>query len=194
MNHRPPRRLQAATLAGALASTLLMGCQPAPESAPAAQAPAVTMGTQIDDTLITTSVKSALLADTDVKGLDVQVETRNGTVQLSGFVDSQAQIDKALAIARSVTGVLAVNNGVTLRGTPSSTGAMVDDTAVTARVKMALLAEPAIKSLDISVLTVSGTVQLTGFVDSQAQIDQAEAIARATDGASGVKNELVIKR
>jgi hyperosmotically inducible protein len=194
MNHRPPRRLQAAILAGALASTLLMACQPAPESAPAAQAPATTIGAQIDDALITTNVKSALLTDPDVKVLDVQVETRNGTVQLSGFVDSQAQIDKAFAIARSMTGVLAVENGLTLRGTPGSTGAMVDDTAVTARVKMALLADPAIKSLDISVLTVSGTVQLTGFVDSQAQIDQAEAIARAAEGARGVKNELVIKR
>ncbi len=194
MNHRSPRRLLAATLAAAFATAPLMGCQPGPESAPTAQAPAVSTGGQIDDVLITTSVKSALLADPDVKGLDVQVETRKGTVQLSGFVDDPAQIDKALAIARGVTGVVAVENGVTLRGTPGSAGDMVDDTVVTARVKTALLADAAIKSLDISVLTVGGTVQLTGFVDNQAQIDQAGEIARATEGASRVENKLAIKR
>jgi hyperosmotically inducible protein len=194
MNQKTPRRLLAATLAGALATTLLIGCQPTPESATTAQAPPATLGTQIDDALITTSVKSALLADPDVKGLDVQVETRKGTVQLSGFVDNQAQIDKALAIVRGVTGVTAVENGVTLRDTPSSAGDIVGDSAVTARVKTALLADPAIKSLDISVLTVGGTVQLTGFVNNQAQIDQAGAIARAAEGASSVKNELAIKR
>jgi len=51
-----------------------------------------------------------------------------------------------------------------------------------------------IKSLDISVITYNGEVQLSGFVDNQRQIDQASAIARAAEGASSVKSELKVKQ
>jgi hyperosmotically inducible periplasmic protein len=178
----------------ALATAALLGCNKAPDPMPAAQAPSVTMGTEVDDTVITSSVKAALLADADVKSLDLQVQTRKGTVQLSGFVDSQAQIDQALALTRSVSGVVAVENGVTLKGAPSTVGSSIDDAAVTSRVKSALLAAPDIKSFDISVVTYQGEVQLTGFVNNQGQIDQATTLARAAEGASSVKNELAIKR
>jgi hyperosmotically inducible protein len=152
------------------------------------------MGTDVSDSAITASVKSALLADDVVKRLDVQVETRKGTVQLSGFVDSQAQIDQAVVLTRAVSGVNYVENGITLKGGAGGMGAQMDDTAVTGRVKTALLADPDIKSLDISVLTSQGTVQLTGFVKNQAQIDKAAAIAGAAEGAKTVKNELMVKK
>jgi hyperosmotically inducible protein len=124
----------------------------------------------------------------------VQVETRKGTVQLSGFVDSQAQIDQAVVLTRAVSGVNYVENGITLKGGAGSMGTQMDDTAVTGRVKTALLADPDIKSLDISVLTSQGTVQLTGFVKNKAQIDKAVAIAAAAEGAKTVKNELMVKK
>ena len=178
----------------AIATTFLIGCNKAPEATSASQSPPITVGTVVDDTVITSSVKSALLADAAIKSFDLQVQTRKGTVQLSGFVDSQAQIDQALAVTRSVAGVTEVENGVTLKGTPSTIGTKIDDATVTGRVKTALLADPDIKSLDISVVTYKGEVQLTGFVNSQGQIDRATQIARATEGASGVKNELSIKQ
>ena len=178
----------------AIATTFLIGCNKAPEATSASQSPPITVGTVVDDTVITSSVKSALLADAAIKSFDLQVQTRKGTVQLSGFVDSQAQIDQALAVTRGVAGVTAVENGVTLKGTPSTVGTKVDDAVITSSVKTALLAEPGIKSFDISVLTFKGEVQLTGFVNNQAQIDQAARIARSTEGATGVKNELRIKQ
>ncbi|WP_088285088.1 BON domain-containing protein [Ideonella sp. A 288] len=187
-------RLLLGTALTAIATTLLMGCNKAPEAAPATQAPPMTVGTQVDDAVITSSVKSALLAEPAVNSFDLQVETRKGTVQLSGFVDSQAQIDQALAVTRSVAGVTNVENGVTLKGTATSMGTKVDDATVTGRVKTALLADPDIKSLDISVVTYKGEVQLSGFVNSQGQIDQANKIAGAADGASSVKNELKVKQ
>jgi hyperosmotically inducible periplasmic protein len=178
----------------ALASAMLLACNKAPDAALSEPvAGTTTMGTQIDDTAITTSVKTALLADPGIKSFDLQVETRKGTVQLSGFVDNQAQIDQALALTRAVNGVTAVENGVSVKGSPSTAGTMVDDATVTGRVKSALLADPAIKSLDIGVLTFKGEVQLTGFVNDQAQIDQAARIAGAAEGASSVKNELKVK-
>ncbi len=69
----------------------------------------------IDDTWITTKVKSSLLADTDVAGLDIEVETVNGVVTLTGQVDEQAQIDHATRIARDIEGVTDVQtSGLTV--------------------------------------------------------------------------------
>lgn len=67
-------------------------------------------GEVIDDTTITSRVKADLLAEKDVKSFDISVETFNGTVQLSGFVDSQWQIDKAVQVAGNVAGVRHVKN------------------------------------------------------------------------------------
>jgi hyperosmotically inducible protein len=197
MNKRTSRLLLGSTLA-AVAATALIGCNKAPDDSatttPPTASTGTTMGTDVSDSAITASVKSALLADAVVKGLDVQVETRKGTVQLSGFVDSQAQIDQAVVLTRAVSGVNFVENGITLKGGAGGMGTQMDDTAVTGRVKTALLADPDIKSLDISVLTSEGTVQLTGFVKNKAQIDKAVAVAAAAEGAKMVKNELMVKK
>ena len=69
----------------------------------------------MDDTVITTKVKSALLADSDVKGLDVAVETSKGVVSLSGAVNNQTQIDRAAKIAGEVEGVHSVLNNLTIK-------------------------------------------------------------------------------
>ena len=64
----------------------------------------------IDDSTITTKVKAALLTEKDVNSFDIKAETFNGTVQLSGFVDSQWQIDKAVQVAAAVEGVRHIKN------------------------------------------------------------------------------------
>lgn len=69
-----------------------------------------TVGEVLDDSAITTKVKAALLAEKDVKSLDIEVKTFNGVVQLSGFVISEWQIAKAGQIASSVSGVKSVRN------------------------------------------------------------------------------------
>jgi hyperosmotically inducible protein len=178
----------------AIATSLLIGCNKTPESPQDSQVAPVSMDTQIDDSALTSNVKSALLADSIVKGFDLQVESRSGTVQLNGLVDTQAQIDQAISVARGVTGVSGVENGITLKGASSSLGTTIDDTSVTGRVKAALLADPDVKSFDISVATMNGEVQLTGVVDNQGQIDQATKIARAAEGASSIKSDLRIKQ
>lgn len=66
----------------------------------------------VSDATITTKVKAALLTEEDVKSMDIKVETFNGTVQLSGFVDSQWQSDKAAEVAASVNGVQQVKNNL----------------------------------------------------------------------------------
>lgn len=179
-------------LAGAI-SVVIAGCGNRQDESPTPSAK-TTVGTKIDDTVVTTKVKSALLADADIKSFDLKVETRKGTVQLSGFVDNQAQIDRAITATRAVEGVKSVENGISLKAGSATVGNAVDDGIITTKVKSALLADPSVKSFDIAVVTRKGEVQLSGFVDSQAQIDQAIAIAHKVAGVTGIGNEMSIKK
>ena len=72
-------------------------------------------GEYIDDSVITTKVKSLLAADDFLKSFEIGVETYKGAVQLSGFVGSQKAIDKASEIARSVKGVKSVKNDLIVK-------------------------------------------------------------------------------
>jgi len=72
-------------------------------------------GEYIDDSVITTKVKSQLAADDFLRSFEISVETYKGVVQLSGFVDNQALIDKAGEIARDVQGVVSVKNNLIVK-------------------------------------------------------------------------------
>jgi len=72
-------------------------------------------GEYVDDSVITTKVKSLLAADDFLKSFEISVETYKGTVQLSGFVDSQKAIDKAVEITRGVKGVKSVKNNLSVK-------------------------------------------------------------------------------
>jgi osmotically-inducible protein OsmY len=72
-------------------------------------------GEYVDDSVITTKVKSQLAADDFLKSFEISVETYKGIVQLSGFVGSQQAIDKAGQIARSVKGVKSVENDLNVK-------------------------------------------------------------------------------
>ncbi|WP_445232769.1 BON domain-containing protein [Duganella rhizosphaerae] len=69
----------------------------------------------VADSVITTKVKTELLAEPALKSLDVHVETTNGTVMLSGFVPSQAEVDKAVDVARNVKGVNKVQSSLRIK-------------------------------------------------------------------------------
>jgi hypothetical protein len=72
-------------------------------------------GQYIDDSVITTKVKSKIVEDLSLKGFQVSVKTYKGVVQLSGFVDTQANINKATDIAGHVEGVKSVKNDLELK-------------------------------------------------------------------------------
>jgi len=72
-------------------------------------------GEYVDDSVITTKVKSLLAADDFLKSFEVSVETYKGNVQLSGFVGSQQAVDKAGQITRSVKGVTSVKNDLIVK-------------------------------------------------------------------------------
>jgi osmotically-inducible protein OsmY len=74
-----------------------------------------TVGEFVDDATISTRVKARMAEDPAVSAMRLQVETLNGTVQLSGFATSQAEKERAAALARSVPNVKAVRNDIIVR-------------------------------------------------------------------------------
>jgi osmotically-inducible protein OsmY len=72
-------------------------------------------GEYIDDAVLTTKVKSAIFSDPSLKSAEINVETFRGQVQLSGFVNSRADINKAVEVAKDVIGVQSVKNDMRLR-------------------------------------------------------------------------------
>jgi len=73
-------------------------------------------GQYIDDTVITAKVKAAILDDATLKVAEINVETFKGVVQLSGFVNSQSDIDRAVVVASRVSGVKSVRNDMRVKG------------------------------------------------------------------------------
>jgi hypothetical protein len=72
-------------------------------------------GEYVDDSVITSRVKAALIADPLTKAREISVETFKGTVQLSGFVTTAAEKDKAGEIARNTKGVVEVKNNIIIK-------------------------------------------------------------------------------
>ncbi|MCK9619212.1 MAG: BON domain-containing protein [Methylobacter sp.] len=72
-------------------------------------------GEYIDDSVITTKVKAALAGDPSVSAAEVNVETFKGVVQLSGFVSSRAEMNRAVEVARGVQGVKSIKNDMRLK-------------------------------------------------------------------------------
>jgi osmotically-inducible protein OsmY len=101
------RKTTWATLAASLVLVLASGC--------AVTRGQESVGAYIDDTGITTLVKSRFFEDKDVAGSSISVETLNGTVMLSGFAKSTLERYKAETIARGVKGVKSVRNEIAVR-------------------------------------------------------------------------------
>lgn len=77
--------------------------------------------------------------------------------------------------------------------TDRSAGQTVDDATITAKVKSQLLSSPEVSGLNVNVTTYRGQVQLSGYVNSAEQRQQAEQIARGVDGVKSVSNDLIVK-
>jgi osmotically-inducible protein OsmY len=102
------RRSTAATLFAALmASAVVTGCSSTPTQQAAGEA--------VDDGVVTAKVRAALVADPVTKAHQINVETFKGTVQLSGFVESDEARSRALQLARNVDGVRKVKDAMEVR-------------------------------------------------------------------------------
>lgn len=96
-----------ATVVLSLVVASLLGCNAAPKKETTAE--------YIDDSYLTTKVKAAILRDPTLKSSEINVETYKGAVQLSGFVNSRSDINRAVEVTRTVRGVKAVRNDMQLK-------------------------------------------------------------------------------
>ena len=152
------------------------------------------VGNFMDDSAITAKVKAALVDHDNIKSTDISVKTEKAVVTLSGFVESQAQAEQAVKVAKEVEGVSSVSDKLHVRdGKEQGVKGYAGDTATTSEIKAKLLADDIVPSRKVKVETTDGVVQLSGTVDSQAQVDRAESIAKAVDGVKSVKNDLKSK-
>jgi hyperosmotically inducible periplasmic protein len=157
------------------------------------------------DAGITTSVKSKLAADDTVKAYQIDVDTKEGVVSLSGTVPTAAAKEQAVQLARSTDGVTSVVDNLTVTpaaadrdlgdetaATTGRVGGTANDATITASIKTKFLADTDIGGLQIDVDTTDGVVTLTGNVKTAAEKAQAIRIARETDGVKSVEDRLKI--
>lgn len=171
------------------------------------------------DAGITTAVKAKLAADSTVRAYEIDVDTSNRIVTLTGEVETSVAKDQALQLARETDGVrdvidkLRVGESAATAGvldeedkaegreaadrageTADRAGEAVTDAGITGAVKAKLLADQAVSGLAIDVDTNGGIVTLSGEVNTRAEADQAVALARGTEGVSRVVDKLRVGR
>jgi hyperosmotically inducible periplasmic protein len=134
------------------------------------------------DSAISSKIDESLEDSTDVKARQVNIQTHEGVVYLTGVVDSEDARREAGRIAWRTAGVDGVVNDLTVG--ERTVGDWVDDTLISSRLKAQLIA----------VSSSQGVVTLIGRVRTSAMKQDAERIARGIKGVTGVHNELVVGR
>jgi len=155
------------------------------------------------DTGITMKVKAKMAADSTVKASQIQVDTKNKVVTLTGDIDSQEAKNRALELARNTDGVVDVVDMIAVRTAGNagdapepdrSVGEVIDDAGITMKVKAKLLSDDGVKGTRIDVDTREGVVYLTGKVNSEAEKNKAVQLAKETKGVKDVQVNLAIEK
>jgi hyperosmotically inducible protein len=163
---------------------------------------ALAVGCSATDPGLTTKVKMKMAGDDAVKAYQIDVDTKDGVVTLTGNIDSQEAKDRALQLARETEGVRSVVDMIEVRtaktsgdspdGGDRTFGETIDDAGITMSVKTQLLDDPLVKGLKIDVDTKNGVVYLTGAVKSETEKQKAIELASRTKGVKEVKANLTL--
>lgn len=162
-------------------------------------------GLERPDVWLTAKIQSKYFLDDLVKLRNIDVETQNGRVTVSGTVTSEAERRQAVALARTTEGVrdvtdrLKVDVSTVRSGEPGAAAPLTPvpdlkrpDGWITMKVQSQFFLDPQVKGHEISVDTTRGVVQLKGTVETAEQKQQAEQIARDTEGVTRVVNQLTV--
>lgn len=99
----------------------------------------------------------------------------------------------SLALASALVATLVGTTGCSVARDQQTVGSYVDDAALTTRVKSKFAADPTVSAMSISVETLKGTVQLSGFAKSAEEKAMAEKLARETSGVVSVRNDIAVR-
>jgi osmotically-inducible protein OsmY len=102
-------------------------------------------------------------------------------------------MNRTISVAAIVLASMLAITACAQTSTNESTGAYVDDSAITGKVKTAILSDPALKVMQIDVTTYKNVVQLSGFVDSPQMVERAGTVAKQVNGVTSVQNNLIVK-
>lgn len=100
---------------------------------------------------------------------------------------------RVIALSALLGSAVLVTTGCSVFRDQQSVGSYVDDSAITTAVKAKMAEDKSVSATAISVETLKGTVQLSGFAKSQAEKDRAESIARGTKDVKAVRNSIVVR-
>lgn len=148
------------------------------------------------DGWITMKVKGALTFHKHVSAKDTEVHTQNGVVTLSGRADSEAQKQLTGDYARNVEGVTEVRNELVTPKIPvphRSLGQKVDDSSITAQIKIALVFHKSTHPVDTKVTTKNGVVTLRGEAHNEVEKELVTKLAEDTEGVTRVRNRMTVK-
>lgn len=141
----------------------------------------------ISDEQITEAIQRKLRGAQGTDAENINVETEQGYVTLSGTVANIGVKDRTEAIAETIEGVIAVANEVEVQA------AELEDPIITAQVLEALVRNPATERLEISVETNDGTVRLIGESDSWQEKQLATQVAKTVEGVQNVNNQIIVE-
>ena len=148
-------------------------------------------GSYVDDSVITTKIKSEMTASKEVSARNITVNSTRGVVTLTGTAATAQESAKASEIARGVAGVKSVDNDIRVQ--PEKVGAYVDDSWITAKVKTEMTASNEVSARNITVNTSKGVVTLTGSAANAKESIKAGEIALAVKGVMSVNNKILVK-
>jgi len=143
-------------------------------------------GREVNDREIMWAVLVGLINDRNIPSHLIDVEVENGSVILSGWVDSVLARDRAEEIAMTVKGVRSVVNRIEVK--PDR----VSDEQILRLVRRALLYDPATDSYEIIVKVQGGIVTLSGRVDSWQEKKLCEQVAKSVNGVRGIRNDITV--
>lgn len=147
------------------------------------------VGTFVDDKVITSTITKEFIQDDLVKSRDVAVYSYEGRVHLVGEYESKAQIEKAVKIAKSVKGVRWVDAYLLEKAEEAPCGTW-DRASLKARIKKEIIEDVDLRSPKVDVEVVQCDVVLMGLLGSPAEIERAEVLARNVEGSRKVKSFL----
>lgn len=150
-----------------------------------------TAGRMMDDSTITGNVKAEMVKAKDVKARNIDVDTIDGIVFLSGMVDTEGESSRAAEIAKSISGVTRVKNDLQV-GT-RTVGEALDDKVLGSKIKTKLIGEPGVRSLNIDIDVYQGVVILIGTAENIEQRDKVVGIAKSAPGTKKVIDNIIIK-
>ncbi len=141
-------------------------------------------GNQITDAAITRAVDTDLMIDPGVSAHLIDVRTAQGIVTLSGTVDNLLSKERATLITKSIRGVRAVVDNMTVKPTTRS------DSQIRSDIERALLRDPATDSYQVKAQVKNGVATLKGKVDSWQEKQLSEEVVKGVRGVTGVVNEI----